>query len=210
MNYIIKYFQDLTDQQYQQFEELDRLYRFWNDKINVISRKDIDSLYLHHVLHSLSIAKWISLKPGSRIFDLGSGGGFPGIPLAILYPDVNFHLLDARAKKIKVIRAIVDELALYNIKATHGRAEEHKGQYDFVVSRAVAPLDKLWTWTRNKISGSHHNERPNGLIALKGGDLNQEMSEIEGNVNIYRQEISEYFEEDYFRDKYLLHLVKKR
>lgn len=209
MKIILKYFPDLSDRQYEQFDQLSSLYEEWNEQINVISRKDISSIYMHHVLHSLAIAKWTVFVPDTRIFDLGTGGGFPGIPLAIMFPDVHFHLLDARAKKIKVVNAVVEALGLDNIKASHGRAEEHNGQYDFIVTRAVAPLPKLWQWSRSKISGRHVNLRPNGLIALKGGDLAEEMSELPPKVNIFTQRISEFFEEDYFEGKQLLHLAKK-
>ena len=210
MKIILKHFPDLTDEQYQQLTDLEEVYREWNSRINVISRKDIDSIYLHHVLHSLAIAKYVGFAPNSRIFDLGTGGGFPGIPLAIVYPDVRFHLLDARAKKIKVVEEVVERLGLRNVTASHGRAEEHRGQYDFIVTRAVAPLARLWEWSHNKISGRHHSHLPNGLIALKGGELAEEMSELPINVDIYSQDISAYFDEDYFETKKIIHLVKKK
>lgn len=209
MNIILKYFPDLSDEQYKQLSSLKELYKSWNDQINVISRKDIDELDLHHVLHSLSISKYVDFKPGTVVFDLGTGGGFPGIPLAILYPDVNFHLMDARAKKIKVVLAIAEEIGLQNLTAAHGRAEEHKKQYDFIVSRAVAPLAKLWNWSRDKIKGNGFNDVPNGLITLKGGDLNLEMSELPLKVDIYKRHITEWFEEAYFEEKQLIHLSKK-
>lgn len=210
MDIILKYFPDLTDEQYQQFKQLDPLYREWNEQINVISRKDIDKLYLHHVLHSLAIAKWMAFAPHSKVLDLGTGGGFPGIPLAIIYPDVLFHLIDARAKKIKVVQAIAEQLGLNNVKASHGRVEEHNGHYDFIVTRAVAPLARLWQWSGQKIKGQNKSHKPNGIIALKGGDLAEEMSELPGKIDIYTQSISELFDEEYFEGKQLLHLVKTK
>lgn len=210
MKEIIKYFTDLSDEQYAQFSAIESIYREWNEQINVVSRKDIDAIYLHHVLHSLSIAKWLDFKAGTSVFDLGCGGGFPGIPLAILFPETTFHLLDARAKKIKVVQAVVDTLALDNVTASHGRAEEHKTQYDFVISRAVAPLDKLWSWSRPLIRGNGFNERPNGLITLKGGDLHEEMSQVPVNVEMQMVSLSHFFEEDYFETKKLLHLHPKK
>ena len=210
MKEIIKYFADLSDEQYSQFAEIGPTYRKWNEQINVVSRKDIDAIYLHHVLHSLAIARWIDFKPGTSVFDLGCGGGFPGIPLAILFPETAFHLLDARAKKIKVVNAVVDTLGLANVTASHGRAEAHKTQYDFVISRAVAPLEKLWSWSRPLLRGNGFNQRPNGLITLKGGDLHEEMSQVPVNVEMQMVSLSHFFDEDYFETKKLLHLHSKK
>lgn len=209
MKEVIKYFADLTDEQYAQFTALEAVYREWNEQINVVSRKDIDAIYLHHVLHSLSIAKWIDFKSGTTVFDLGCGGGFPGIPLAIFYPETTFHLLDARAKKIKVVNAVVEAIGLGNVTTSHGRAEDHRTQYDFVISRAVAPLERLWSWSRPLIKGKGFNDRPNGLITLKGGDLHEEMSQVPINVEMHMVSLSHYFEEEYFETKKLLHLHPK-
>lgn len=207
MKVILKYFPDLSDRQYEQFQALEGLYADWNSKINVISRKDMDAFYVHHVLHSLAIAKWTHFAPATNVLDLGTGGGFPGIPLAILFPDVNFHLIDARAKKIKVVEAVAEELGLTNLTASHGRVEEHKGQYHFVVTRAVAPIDKLWTWSRRLIKGKQFNPQRNGIIALKGGDLHEELSELPLKMVVQLVSISDFFEEEFFETKKLVHVA---
>ncbi|MEP7129362.1 MAG: 16S rRNA (guanine(527)-N(7))-methyltransferase RsmG, partial [Chitinophagales bacterium] len=178
MNLLKKYFPHLSAIQFRQFEQLDALYHDWNEKINVISRKDIDQLYERHVLHSLAIAKVISFKPGTRILDAGTGGGFPGIPLAVLFPDAHFQLIDATGKKIKVVRAIADAIELKNVNALHARAEELEGRFDFIVSRAVAPLDTLYGWTRHLLSVESKNDRKNGWLILKGGSLEEELQSL--------------------------------
>src|SRR5215212_3969359 len=172
MEIILKYFSDFTDKQLQQFAALYQLYKDWNNKINVISRKDIDSLYLKHVLHSLAIAAVIEFEPGTEIIDIGTGGGFPGVPLAIFFPEVQFHLVDSIAKKLKVINAVADAISLTNITSQHIRAEEIKNrQFDFVVSRAVAPIKDLWRWGYPLIKKGNKHEMSNGVLCLKGGDL---------------------------------------
>ena len=206
MDEILKYFPELKDQQRNQFNMLDSLYREWNQKINVISRKDIDKLYLHHVLHSLAIAKWIQFRPETKILDVGCGGGFPGIPLAIYFPHINFHLVDSIGKKLKVVDAVADELSLTNVRTSHTRAEELKTSYDFIISRAVAPLSKLVHWTGKKISNNHKNAIPNGLIALKGGDLKDEITQLPRGVYTESKAISDFFEEEYFDQKYIIYV----
>lgn len=206
MNEILKYFPDLSDQQFEQLNSLPEMYNDWNDKINVISRKDIDNLTIHHILHSLSIAKYVAFVPGSSILDLGTGGGFPGIPLAILFPDVNFHLIDARKKKMIVVNDILEQLGLTNVKADHARAEELKTKYDFIVTRAVAPLEKLLLWTVNKFNEKEINSIPNGLICLKGGDLKEEIKLVKKQAYIEKTALKDYFDEPFFDTKYLLYL----
>ena len=203
---IEKYFPNLTDKQTSQINQLLPLYTNWNNKINVISRKDIDNLYERHVLHSMAIAKWISFKPDTKIMDLGCGGGFPSIPLAILFPDVSFHCVDSINKKLKVINAVVEELGLGNIRTTHSRAEEIKGRYDYVINRAVAPFTKLLSWTRQNISHKQHNAIPNGMISLKGGDLSAELSSIRKKEYYEVTPLSDYFEEEFFDKKYLIYI----
>ena len=170
MELILKYFKDLSDQQILQFQALEDLYKDWNLKINVVSRKDIDELYLRHVLHSLSIAKVIDFKDGTKIMDVGTGGGFPGIPLAILFPECQFHLVDSIAKKIKVVDEVVEGLKLTNVTTTHGRVEEIKDHYDFIVSRAVAAMPTFVHWVKGKITKKSNNEPKNGILYLNGGD----------------------------------------
>lgn len=178
MDVILKYFSDFSDDQLKQFASLEELYKDWNTKINVISRKDIDGLYLKHVLHSLAIAAVIDFKPGTQIIDIGTGGGFPGIPLAIFFPKVQFHLVDGIAKKLKIVNAVVESTGLSNVTAQHIRAEEiKKRQFDFAVSRAVAPIRDLWKWSYPLIKKGNKQELPNGLICLKGGDLAEEIAE---------------------------------
>lgn len=202
---IKKYFPNLSDKQMEQFEMLDALYRDWNSKINVISRKDIDNLYEHHVLHSLGIAKEITFKAGSEILDFGTGGGFPGIPLAILFPEVKFKLIDGTGKKIRVATEVATALKLTNVVAEHKRGEEEKGKYDFVVSRAVMPLPDLVKIIKKNISHKNqHNSLPNGLICLKGGNLQAETQPFKKIVSL--TEIHDMFEEEWFKEKYLIYL----
>ena len=175
MEEILKYFTDLTDKQKQQFAALFDLYKDWNEKINVISRKDIDNLYLHHVLHSLAIAKAVSFRPGTRILDFGTGGGFPGIPLAILFPETQFKMIDGTGKKIRVVNEVATAIGLENVEAVHLRGEEEKGKYDFVVSRAVMPLPDLMKIVKKNVGKEQRNSLPNGVICLKGGNVEGEM-----------------------------------
>jgi 16S rRNA (guanine527-N7)-methyltransferase len=224
MKIILKYFPDLTDQQIKQFNALDNLYKEWNKKINVISRKDVDGLYEKHILHSLSIAAVFDFKPGTEILDIGTGGGFPGIPLAIFFPEVNFHLVDSIDKKLNVVRAVSESTGLKNINTTQIRAEEIKNnQYDFVVSRAVAPLKNLWNWSKPLLkksvsvknsgnpsplamAGRNLTEIP-GLIALKGGNLETEIQESGTKPHIIK--IAGIFQEEFFKEKYLLYVPRK-
>lgn len=201
---ITKYFPSLSGRQQQQFAALDALYRDWNSKINVISRKDIDNLYEHHVLHSLAIAELIRFKPGTSIMDLGTGGGFPGIPLAIMFPEVRFHLVDSIGKKIRVCQEVSQTLGLENVTTQWCRAEEVKEKFQFVVSRAVMPLPDLVKIVRGKISREQINGLPNGLICLKGGELEQEAKPFGKAAQI--TSLSEYFEEEYFQTKKLIYL----
>lgn len=207
MEEIIKYFGDFTEKQLTQFAALKALYEDWNSKINVISRKDIEGLYLKHVLHSLSIAAVIEFRPGTQIIDIGTGGGFPGVPLAIIFPEVEFLLVDSIAKKLKVVDAVAAEIGLLNVITKHTRVEEIKNrQFDFVVSRAVAPIKDLWFWSERLIKKTGKNELLNGLICLKGGDLAQEISESGLKPRIV--DIHSIFPEPYFEEKYLLHVAK--
>jgi 16S rRNA (guanine527-N7)-methyltransferase len=204
MNIIRKYFPGLTDIQASQFGMLDELYRDWNAKINVISRKDIDNLYVHHVLHSLGIAKFISFKAGSKALDVGTGGGFPGIPLAILFPDVQFHLIDSIAKKIKVARSVADALELKNVTVQQCRIEEEKSRYDFVLSRAVMPFPELVRLVRKNIDEKQNHALPNGVICLKGGDVKQEIAPFSKKTVV--QHLDRFFEEEYFETKKIIYL----
>lgn len=207
MELILKYFSDFTEKQLQQFEALQELYNDWNDKINVISRKDIDSLYLKHVLHSLTIATVINFKPGTRIIDVGTGGGFPGVPLAIFFPETQFHLVDSIGKKLKVIEGVKEAIGLSNVTTQHIRAEEIKNrQFEFAVSRAVAPLKDLWYWGKPLIKKGNEHELPNGIICLKGGDLANEIAESGERPAMIS--IEEIFNEDFFKAKYILHIKK--
>lgn len=201
---ILKYFPDISTVQRKQFELLGDLYPEWNDQINVISRKDIDELYTRHVLHSLAIAKVVAFKDGTSILDVGTGGGFPGIPLAILFPECNFYLVDSIAKKIKVVNAIVEELGLDNIEAKQERAEKVKYQFDFVVSRAVTYLPKFNNWIKGKFSKKNFNDLPNGLLYLKGGDLSEELNEAGRAFKMF--DIPEYFQEEFFETKKVIYL----
>lgn len=206
MEMIKTYFPDLTDRQLDQLEMLLPLYKKWNAQINVISRKDIDQLYLHHVLHSMSIAKWMKFNPGSLIMDLGCGGGFPGIPLAIMYPDVLFHEVDSIGKKLKVIDAIIESLDLQNVRTYHRRAENMNSKYDFVITRAVAKMPQLINYVRGQIADQHINALPNGLIALKGGHIDEEINPLKKREYIEIEPINTYFSEDYFNNKYIIYI----
>lgn len=201
---ITKYFSDFTPEQLVQWKALDTLYREWNEKINVISRKDMDSLYEKHVLHSLSIAAAFEFAPGSQVADLGTGGGFPGIPLAIFFPEVKFHLVDSIGKKIKVVEAVAEGIGLKNVTTQHSRLEDIKNRkFDFIVSRAVAPLKELWQWSKPLLKKANPTmPQPPGLICLKGGDLATEISESGCKPRI--MEIYTIFGEEYFREKFLL------
>ena len=207
MDKILKYFPELTERQREQFEALDALYHDWNAKINVISRKDIDQLYEHHVLHSLAIAKAIRFRPGTRILDFGTGGGFPGIPLAILFPDCEFKLFDGTGKKIRVTQEVSQAIGLTNCHPEHLRGEDEKGQYHFVVSRAVMPLPDLVKIVRKNIAKSQLNALPNGIICLKGGDLQAETQPFRNIVET--TDISTFFAEDWFKGKYVIYLPVK-
>lgn len=202
---IYKYFPTLTEKQKQQFAQLGEVYPFWNDQINVISRKDIDSLYLKHVLHSLGVAKFMpEFTPGTRILDVGTGGGFPGIPLAILFPETQFHLVDSIGKKIKVVREVAQALGLENVEADHIRAEQLDYKYDFVISRAVTRLGEFASWIRNKFEKQDRNGIPNGIIYLKGGDLRDEIKESRLKAELHP--LSSYFKEDFFDTKYVVYV----
>ncbi len=206
MQLINKYFPTLSEQQLKMFEQLLPLYTDWNSKINVISRKDIEHLYEHHVLHSLAIAKVIDFKAGTRILDVGTGGGFPGIPMAILFPECSFHLIDSIGKKITVVNAVVEELGLKNVIAEKARAEELKTRYDFIVSRAVTALPEFYNWVQGLISIKNNNTLQNGILYLKGGDLKEELKPFKKRMEMF--EISSYFEEEFFAEKKVIHIFK--
>lgn len=205
MDIVLKYFPDLTQQQKEHFAALQGLYSEWNEKINVISRKDIEQLYERHVVHSLAIYKFLPFQPGSKILDIGTGGGFPGIPLAIMMPDVQFHLTDSIGKKIKVVQEVADALGLKNVKAEHTRSEQVKEKYDFVVSRAVAELKMLLAWSNGKVLKDNKNALPNGLICLKGGDLKDELKEVKREKEVYS--LTDYFSEEFFETKKLVYVA---
>lgn len=205
MNEILKYFPHLTEVQRRQLEQLAPLYADWNEKINVISRKDIDHLYEHHVLHSMAIAMAVKFRSGTQVLDLGTGGGFPGIPLAILFPDVQFHLVDSIGKKVKVAQEVAGAIGLKNVKFSHARAEEVKEQYDFVVTRAVMPMVDLVKVARKNIKKEQHNAVPNGIIALKGGELTAEIASMKNIATVW--ELSEFFDEEYFKTKKVVHVT---
>ena len=198
------YFPQLSAQQLEQFSKLDALYRDWNAKINVISRKDIDHLYLHHVLHSLAIARYYRFVPGTKILDFGTGGGFPGIPLAIMFPECSFKLIDGTGKKIRVAQEVSNAIGLKNCQPEHLRGEDEKGQYDFVVSRAVMPLPDLYKIVRKNISRQQHNALPNGILCLKGGALDAELQPFKRFVQT--ADIHQYFDDEWFRQKYVIYL----
>lgn len=206
MELIRKYFPNLTADQISKFEKLEELYKDWNLKINVVSRKDIDELYLRHVLHSLGIAKVQEFLPGSKILDVGTGGGFPGIPLAILFPDSEFHLVDSIGKKIKVVNEVSEGLELENIKTFNERVEDLKGSYDFIVSRAVAVMPTFVRWTKGKIAKESHHDRRNGILYLKGGDLTEELSDYK-TAQVFN--LSDYFDENFFETKKVVYLPLK-
>ena len=207
-NIITKYFTGLTDEQKAQFGRLDALYREWNAKINVISRKDIDNLYLHHVLHSLGIARFVHFSPGTRVMDLGTGGGFPGIPLAIVFPDTQFHLVDSIGKKVKVATEIASAIGLENVTTRHCRAEEEKQLFDFVVSRAVMPLAALLKIVRKNIASEQKNALSNGLICLKGGELEREVLPVKRKAVI--TDLSDFFSVTYFETKKVVYVPISR
>ena len=204
MESILKYFPNITEKQKEQFAALYDLYYDWNSKINVISRKDIENLYEHHVLHSLAIAKYITFKPGTTIMDMGCGGGFPGIPLAIMFPEIDFHLVDSIGKKVRVAGEIAQSIGLTNVRTSHSRAEEIKDKYSFVVSRAVMQLPDLVKICRKNISKEHINALPNGIICLKGGDMTAETEPFKSCREIIS--VSTYFEEEYFKDKKVVYV----
>ncbi|MFL1013005.1 16S rRNA (guanine(527)-N(7))-methyltransferase RsmG [Flavisericum labens] len=206
MDLILKYFPNLSEDQIEKFKMLESLYQDWNLKINVVSRKDIDELYLRHVLHSLGIAKVLSFKSGSKVLDVGTGGGFPGIPLAILFPECQFHLVDSIAKKLKVVDEVVEGLGLTNVKTTHSRVEEIDGQYDFIVSRAVAAMPTFVRWVKGKIAKEQKHELKNGILYLKGGDLAEELQDYR-TTKIYN--LTDFYSEGFFETKKVVHLPLK-
>ncbi|SDG68925.1 16S rRNA (guanine527-N7)-methyltransferase [Flavobacterium omnivorum] len=206
MDEILKYFPNLTDIQKEQFEKLDFLYHDWNEKINVISRKDIDALYTKHILHSLGIAKIINFEPGTYVLDVGTGGGFPGIPLAILFPETRFYLIDIIAKKIKVVQAVAEGLELKNVKAEQLRAENVKGDFDFIVSRAVTNMPDFVSWVKTKIKKNNKHELKNGILYLKGGDLTEELKDF---PKATEYNLADFFEDEFFESKKVVHLPLK-
>ncbi|MEN9639150.1 MAG: rRNA ((527)-N(7))-methyltransferase RsmG [Bacteroidota bacterium] len=200
-----KYFPDLTPKQLEQFEMLQSVYAEWNEKINVISRKDIEALYERHVLHSLAIYKFLPFQPQSSILDIGTGGGFPGIPLAIVHPEVEFLLVDSIGKKITVVNEVAGAIGLTNVRTRHARAEDVKEKFDFVVSRAVAELSTLWRWSQGKFKKEQMNALPNGLICLKGGDLKEELTALKRSKEVYA--LPKYFKEPFFETKALVYVA---
>ena len=207
MDLILKYFPEISERQKEQFAALKPLYEDWNSKINVISRKDIDNFYEHHVLHSLAIAKVQPFKTMAEILDVGTGGGFPGIPLAIMFPHANFYLIDSIGKKIKVVQAVADSLQLSNVRAEQIRAEQVEGDYDFIVSRAVTDLSQFTGWVRGKVSDSHYHRLRNGILYLKGGDLDQELAPFKKKVRTW--DISDFYTEEFFQTKKVIYLPFK-
>jgi len=201
---ILKYFPHITGEQQSQFAQLQQLYELWNSQINVISRKDIDLLYERHVLHSLGIAKVMQFLPGENVLDVGTGGGFPGIPLAILFPKTQFHLVDSIGKKIKVVTEVAKALGLQNVKASHARAEDVREKFDFVVSRAVTQLKDFYPWVKGKFNKVSNNQLPNGILYLKGGDLSQEISE--SGLVVRQFYLKDYFNEDFFETKQVIYV----
>jgi 16S rRNA (guanine527-N7)-methyltransferase len=207
MELILKYFPNLTEDQIDKFSKLSALYHDWNLKINVVSRKDIDELYLRHVLHSLAIAKVITFKDGAKIMDVGTGGGFPGIPLAILFPECDFHLVDSIAKKLKVVNEVVEGLQLDNVETTHSRVEEiNDAYYDFIISRAVAAMPTFVHWIKGKVAKDQNHELKNGILYLKGGDLTEELQDYK-TAKIYA--ISDFYDEAFYETKKVVHLPVK-
>lgn len=206
MELIHKYFENLNTQQIEQFQHLESLYKEWNAKINVISRKDIDELYLKHVLHSLAIAKFIEFSDGTKVLDVGTGGGFPGIPLAILFPNCSFHLVDSINKKLTVVNEVAKAIGLKNLKTTHSRVEIIPDSYDFVVSRAVTSMPEFVKWVRDKVAKKQSNKLKNGILYLKGGDLTEELKDFR-NAQVYN--LSDIFEEEFFETKKLVYLPVK-
>ena len=203
MDIILKYFPDILEKQIRQFSQLQELYNEWNSQINVISRKDMENLYLKHVLHSLAIAKVVSFADGTKVLDVGTGGGFPGVPLAILFPNVDFLLVDSISKKIKVVNEVANSIGLKNLRAEHKRAEQVNGQFDFVVSRAVTKMKVFHQWVRKRISTKQKNTFFNGILYLKGGDLTEELKGIK-NVELYN--IPDFFEEEFFETKKIVYI----
>ncbi|HZB11681.1 MAG TPA: 16S rRNA (guanine(527)-N(7))-methyltransferase RsmG [Chryseolinea sp.] len=201
---LFRYFPQLTESQKNQYQKLQGLYKEWNDKINVISRKDIDNLYVNHVLHSMGIARAVSFKAGSLILDVGTGGGFPGIPLAILFPEVQFHLVDSIGKKITVVKNVADALGLKNVTAEQVRAEQLKAEYDFIISRAVTRLKEFHSWIHKRIKKKSSHELFNGILYLKGGDLDEELAELKKPYQIF--ELSDYFNEEFFETKKIVYV----
>ena len=206
MELIHKYFENLNTLQIKQFQQLESLYKEWNAKINVVSRKDIDELYLKHILHSLAIAKFIEFSDGTKILDVGTGGGFPGIPLAILFPNCSFHLVDSINKKLTVVNEVAKAIGLKNLKTTHSRVEIIPDSYDFVVSRAVTSMPEFVKWVRDKVAKEQSNKLKNGILYLKGGDLTEELKDFK-NVQVYN--LSDIFEEEFFETKKLVYLPVK-
>lgn len=207
MEIILSYFPNLSEEQKRQFQSLQDLYAEWNQQINVISRKDIENLYLHHVLHSLAIARYIQFKPGTDVLDLGAGGGFPGLPLAILFPETRFLLVDSIGKKLKVVNEVAAAIGLTNIETRHMRVEEIKDKkFDFVVTRAVATLDKLFYWSKKLIKTKHINAFPNGIIALKGGNIREEIKLLPRGEYAEITPLSKYFKESFFEEKALVYI----
>ena len=204
MELIEKYFTKLSERQRQQLDALEGLYREWNEKINVISRKDIDNLYLHHVLHSMAIGRFVNFRPGTEVLDFGTGGGFPGIPLAILFPECQFTLIDGTGKKIRVAQEVCQAIGLSNCKPEHRRGEEERGHYEFVVSRAVMPLPDLVKIVRKNISRTQRNAIPNGIICLKGGDVQSEIQPFRKIAEV--SEVSQWFDEEWFKEKHCIYV----
>jgi 16S rRNA (guanine527-N7)-methyltransferase len=204
MNLIERYFPDLTPTQKEQFRQLEKIYSFWNAQINVISRKDMEAFYERHVLHSLGIAKIISFQPGTNVLDIGTGGGFPGIPLAILFPTTRFFLVDSIGKKIKVVKAVSDELNLKNVQSAHIRAEEVEGQFDFIVSRAVTRMAEFIPLTKGKLLKEGKNELPNGILYLKGGDLTDELAQVRKPMQVH--DLNHVFTESFFETKKVVYV----
>ena len=203
-NRFFTYFPDLTEHQKQQFEQLPELYNFWNNQINVISRKDIDELFERHVLHSLGIAKVMPFLPGEKVLDVGTGGGFPGVPLAIMFPETEFYLVDSIGKKIKVVQEVAKAIGLQNLQAAHLRAEQVNEKFDFVVSRAVTRLGEFYPWVKGKFNKQSKNTLPNGILYLKGGDLQQEITE--SGLKVQQYYLKDYFTEDFFETKQVIYV----